>query len=191
MVIDRHASRHGPITQARAFTKANSWLYAAASFGLLLLTISPYESTARWAFHYSKVYEYVDVLGVRAGGGVIDLHFAIHHLTTPYLTLVRVLWYPAGWRVIGVMNTFHHVLMYAYFGGATYLRPALSVTGTAQLIVGGAGEIWFISQQTLDGHDMPWPHYIGLGVLCTYLVLWIRDSRLKAPSQHGALHQTK
>lgn len=179
--IHRHVTRHGPITVARKVVLVNSWFYSLASAALLALMFIPrYQDTARKLYHASKFYEYVDILGVRAGGGDIDLHFAVHHLTTPYLTYVRVLHYSHGWRVVAALNAFHHVLMYAYFGGAGFLRPALPVTGTIQLLVGLGGEAWIWWHKKIDGEQPLWPHEFVLGLLTLYLVLWIRDLKEKA-----------
>ncbi|KAH7159730.1 hypothetical protein B0J13DRAFT_539523 [Dactylonectria estremocensis] len=182
--VDFYVSRHGPIARARKFTLLNSWIYSAASFALMILIASPsLEKTARGLYHASKFWEYVDVLGVRAGGGLIDLHFAFHHLTTPYLSYVRVILHSDGWRVLAILNTLHHGLMYAYFGGAGLLRPALEVTGTAQLVVGIGGEAWMLWKRLGKADEVVWPHAVGLGLLSAYLVLWVRDVR-KRRQQH-------
>ncbi|KAH8678853.1 hypothetical protein BGZ60DRAFT_402004 [Tricladium varicosporioides] len=34
-------------------------------------------------FHYSKLYEYVDIINVLASGGSVNTHFWFHHLTVP------------------------------------------------------------------------------------------------------------
>ncbi|KAH6894575.1 hypothetical protein B0T10DRAFT_257328 [Thelonectria olida] len=176
-VIDRHVRQHGPIPQARTFTLVNSWFYSAVSFVLFCLIMSPsHEATVRHLFHASKFYEYVDVLGVRAGGGDVDLHFGFHHLTTPYLSYVRVVLHSQGWRVLASLNTLHHGFMYAYFGGAVFLRRVLVVTGSAQLVVGICGEIVLLRR--IESKVM-WPHVVGLSLLSAYLVLWVRDVRMR------------
>ncbi|KAM5341752.1 hypothetical protein ACJ41O_014783 [Fusarium nematophilum] len=170
-IIRLHVAAHGPINQARIITKINSWFYSAASLAfILLLTFPSLDHQARHVFHLSKLYEYIDVLGVCATGREIDLHFGFHHLTTPYLTLVRVIWYSEGWRIGAALNTFHHVLMYAYFGGASFLGPALYVTGVVQLVVGLAGEARILSRR--DGEGQVWPHVTGFGLMGAYLCLW-------------------
>lgn len=179
--VHRKVSRHGPISYVRTFTRVNSWLYSAASLALTVLILSPQDELARCLFHASKFYEYVDVLLVRASGAEIDLHFAVHHLTTPWLTFVRVVRHgDGGWRPFAALNAFHHVLMYAYFGGADIFRPALPVTGTAQLIAGLAAETWLIRTKFLSGEGLVWPNAFGLGLLSAYLVLHVRDLRIKA-----------
>ncbi|KAF7554555.1 hypothetical protein G7Z17_g2858 [Cylindrodendrum hubeiense] len=184
IAIDRYVSQHGPIAQARNLTLINSWVYSAASFALLFFILSPYhDETARRIYHASKFYEYVDVLGVRAGGGVIDLHFGFHHLTTPYLSYVRVTLHSDGWWVLASLNTLHHGLMYAYFGGAGFLRRALEGTGTMQLAVGIGGEAWMLWGRLGKENQAVWPHAVGLGLLGAYLVLWVRDVRMRRRDQ--------
>lgn len=88
----------GPSPRVAArFTRYNSRFYSFASFVLLLFILSPvpeHDGLARTAYHLSKMYEYVDILGVCAAGGAVGPHFWFHHLTTPWLTFVRVL--PGG-----------------------------------------------------------------------------------------------
>ncbi|KAJ6437860.1 NADPH2:quinone reductase [Purpureocillium lavendulum] len=181
VVVDRYVKTRGPIALVRSITLLNSRFYALASAALLAMMLRPaYQDTARLLFHASKFYEYIDVLGVRAAGGEIGLHFAIHHLTTPYLTYFRVLSNHEGWQIVAGLNAFHHVLMYAYFGGAAGLRPALPVTGTLQLAVGIVGELWILTRKTMH-HEAPlWPNVLTLGLLGTYLVFWLRDLRARA-----------
>lgn len=184
--IHRHVAANGPITYARVLTKINNCLCSAGSLiFLLLLAFSSIDDTTRKIYHTSKFYEYLDILGVCAIGGEIDLHFATHHLTTPYLTLTRVIWYSQGWKVLAALNAFHHVLIYAFFGGAAWLRPALPVTGTVQLVVGLVGEILILLGRWEQGTGPIWPHVFGLGLLSTYFVLWLRDLQIRAsqPSQ--------
>lgn len=132
--------RHGPIDQAKTFTRINSRLYALVSTTLLaLIVFTPaLDAETRLIYHCSKFYEYVDVLGVKAGGGSIGLHFAFHHLTTPYLTNYRFLpdVHSRGWRIFAALNSFHHALMYAHFGALIEARRLLLVSGFSQLTVG-------------------------------------------------------
>lgn len=182
-LVHRFVAKHGPISQVRAWVKFNSWFYAALSaimFGLIL--IPSYESTARTLYHYSKFYEYVDILGVRAIGGVIDLHFGFHHLTTPYLTFIRVINHSEGWWLFAALNTFHHALMYAYFGGAGRLRPLLLVTCGIQYLVGIVSEALIVLQKQ-QRDEVIWPNIFTLCLLSIYSVLWVRDLRLQSKKQ--------
>lgn len=184
VVLKRYVSKNGPISQARTFTKINSWFYSVASFGLMVLALSPSRDTeARRLYHLSKFYEYVDILGVLAGGGAIDLHFGFHHLTTPYFTFFRVLEHGQGWQIFGAANTFHHVLMYAYFGGASFLRPLLDTTGFVQLLAGIATDLWIVYRDIGSSEELVWPNLFGAGLLSTYLVLWFRDLKIRRISK--------
>lgn len=121
----------GPIAGAQEFTRWNNRVYSVASLLLLCIIQLPhYSDTAKRIYHYSKFYEYIDILGVRSSGGMIDLHFAVHHLTTPYFTYFRVLQHSDGWQIVASLNALHHVFMYAYFGGIASARRLLPVTGT-------------------------------------------------------------
>lgn len=183
-LIHRFVAKHGPISQARALVKFNNWFYVALSsimFGLILTPSC--ESTARTLYHYSKFYEYIDILGVRAIGGAIDLHFGFHHLTTPYLTFIRVISHSEGWWLFGALNTFHHALMYAYFGGVGRIRPLLLVTCGIQYLVGMAAEVLILLQKQRRD-EVIWPNIFMLCLLFTYSVLWIRDLLLQ-PKKEG------
>ncbi|KAI0458245.1 hypothetical protein F5B21DRAFT_460324 [Xylaria acuta] len=179
LVIDRRVSHHGPISGARALNRVHSCVYSAVSAVLLYLTLSTnHDSTARTLYHISKFWEYIDVLTVRAGGGCIDLHFGFHHLTTPYLTFFRVLRNSEGWRTFAALNTAHHTLMYAYFGGVAFLRPLLDFTGCVQLVIGIGVEARVLWSR--EAHELQvWPHVFAAGLLGSYLVLWAREMRMR------------
>jgi len=100
-----YVKKNGPIAFAPTIIKYNS--YAYSFFSLLLCsgitasiwdeissTLNPsirtlvcsypssdFDRTLRFIFHTSKLYEYVDIFNVLAGGGVVNAHFAIHHFT--------------------------------------------------------------------------------------------------------------
>ncbi|KAI3318130.1 hypothetical protein HD806DRAFT_325154 [Xylariaceae sp. AK1471] len=188
LAISHHITHHGPIPGARTANKLHSRIYSAISAVLLYLTLSPHhEDTARTLYHVSKFWEYIDVLTVRAGGGSIDLHFGFHHLTTPYLTFFRVLHNSEGWRTFAALNTAHHALMYAYFGGAGFLRPLLDFTGCAQLVVGIGVEARLLWSGETDEEHI-WPHIFAAGLLSSYLVLWAREMRMRYNlRRHGKL----
>ncbi len=123
LAMRRRVRRHGALPAARSFATLHNRLYAAASLGLLLLILASaagrprVDRAARTLYHASKFWEYLDVMGVVAGGGAVGLHFAVHHLTTPYLTFARVVQHAEGWRAFAALNTLHHTLMYAYLRG--------------------------------------------------------------------------
>jgi hypothetical protein len=143
----------------------------------------------RYIYHLSKFYEFLDILLVCAAGSPINLHFAFHHLTTPYLTFVRFLPGPSnhndGWRVFAAANTFHHVLMYAYFGAASVLRPILPWMGTLQLLVGiDVDLIVGLKSHTAgdaggDGDGGCWLYFASAGLLGVYFVLHLRDLKAR------------
>ncbi|KAI9163681.1 hypothetical protein HJFPF1_05303 [Paramyrothecium foliicola] len=179
LMIRLYVSRHGPHSQARRLNKVNNWFYSAASLILFCIIITTsQEQLARKLYHYSKFYEYIDVFGVQAGGGFIDLHFGFHHLTTPYLTFVRVLNHGDGWKFFAALNSFHHFLMYAFFGGFSRLRSVLLVTGFLQLVIGIAQEWRVIHWKAGRGEEI-WPNVVSSCLLGTYLVLWVRDLALR------------
>lgn len=176
--VSHYVSSNGSIPQARTLIRLNSWVYAAASLALLAAINSPYQDEARYLYHYSKFYEYIDILLVRSVGGSIDLHFGFHHLTTPYLTYFRVLQHSQGWHVFASLNALHHAFMYAYFGGASVFRRVLPYTGTAQLVIGIVNEGAVLSWSREQGLPQ-WPNVFTILLLSAYLVLWTRDLRAR------------
>lgn len=137
----------------------------------------------RYTYHLSKVYEYTDVLlfisrGGHAGKADTDLHFAFHHLTTPYLTLFRFLQHYEGWRVFASLNAGHHVLMYAFFVGASRMRKALLWTRWVQLVVGIACDGWVGLGKVQKGEEI-WPNLFSAGLLACYLGLLVREVQMK------------
>jgi len=178
--VDVFVNRHGPVSAFRGITSFNSRFYSLVSVLLLVATLAPsLGDTARKCYHISKFYEYVDIINVRASGGQIGLHFGFHHLTTPYFTFFRVLQHHRRWEVFAALNAFHHVLMYAYFGGLQAVRPVLDWTGQAQLIIGIAVEAWCIGEARAAG-DALWPHVFGGGLLSGYLCLSVRDLMMRS-----------
>ncbi|KAI1734623.1 hypothetical protein F4680DRAFT_337509 [Xylaria scruposa] len=179
LAIDYRVSHSGSIPGARALNRVHSCVYSVVSAMLLYLTLSSnHHDTARTAYHISKFWEYIDVLTVRAGGGRIGLHFGFHHLTTPYLTFFRVLRNSEGWRTFAALNTAHHTLMYAYFGGAAFLRPVLDFTGCAQLVIGFGVEARVLLSREAEEIQI-WPHVFTAGLLSSYLVLCTREMRIR------------
>ncbi|KAF3403361.1 hypothetical protein DPV78_004422 [Talaromyces pinophilus] len=194
LTTDRFVSYNGPVSFARTLIKINSWQYSFISFVLFLSIVltrdSPYSSWPRQAYHLSKFYEYIDILLVRASGGIIDLHFGFHHLTTPYFTYSRVIQHHLGWEIFAAFNTIHHILMYAFFGGAGFFRPILPWTGVLQLVAGVATELGILwirwdFWRIRDIPDSILPNIIAVCLLSIYLVLFARDlSARKRTSTH-------
>lgn len=176
-----YVSYRGPFPGAYAVMKANSLFYATASMVLLALILSPHhDDLARRVYHASKFYEYIDIINVRAMGSSIDLHFGFHHLTTPYFTFFRVLHHSKGWKVFAALNAFHHVLLYAYFGGVGWVRPVLLWTGTLQLVAGIIVEGWILRVKMLNIEGDTLPNWIAACILSIYLVLNTRDLILRS-----------
>jgi hypothetical protein len=94
---------------------------------LLSITTQPALSgPARLAYHYSKFYEYSDILLIAAQGkhDMISLHFGFHHFTTPWYTTMRVVRYSAGWEVFAGLNALHHTLsMFSSHSFSFLLHP--------------------------------------------------------------------
>jgi hypothetical protein len=44
----------------------------------------------RYIFHASKIYEYADIFNVLAAGGVVNVHFGIHHFTVRLTSLLSL-----------------------------------------------------------------------------------------------------
>jgi len=187
-ILDRRVRAHGPFDGARTATRINSLAYSLVSLAMLCLILSPrHEGIAKRVFHASKFYEYIDVLNVRASGGTIDLHFGFHHLTTPYWTFFRAIQNSDGWRVFAAFNTFHHALMYAYFGGVSFFRTVLDYTGQIQLLGGVYTDLyvlWLKYHGDLDGPV--WPNIFSASLLGTYFVLQRREMRLRMSKQGEA-----
>jgi hypothetical protein len=122
---------------------------------------------------------------VRASGVVIDLHFAVHHLTTPYLTHIRVLRHSEGWRTIAALNAFHHVQMYAYFGAWTAARTALPWAGSAQLVAGILVEGRLLWQKMRGATGAMWPNAVALCLGLLYLALWVRHLRIRTRAERN------
>ena len=179
--VHLYVSHNGPMSSASTMTKYNSRVYSAASLVLLVLIVWPSDDMlARHLYHASKFYEYLDILGVRAAGGSIDLHFGFHHLTTPYLTFIRVVQNSRGWKPFAALNAFHHTLMYAFFGGVGWLRPVLPWTGYLQLVVGIGVESWLVGEKMRGGGGDARFHVIAGLILTAYLVLFTRDLALRS-----------
>jgi hypothetical protein len=100
--------KKGPVSFAPTLIKYNSLFYAFASLGLFIgilgsiwteisqtssqslrsfictKSISSTDQTLRYLYHFSKLYEYVDIFNVLAVGGVVNTHFWVHHFTVCY-----------------------------------------------------------------------------------------------------------
>jgi len=95
--------------------------------------------------YLSKLWEVVDLWLVALMRSPIYLPFRVHHWTTIIVAWVSAKYNLSGKLPIIFLNTFHHIFMYAYFGGnrfTTYTqffalcKFILLITGTIQLLVG-------------------------------------------------------
>ena len=188
---------HPYISSASVKAVMKHWnrLYACLSFGLLLLILGLLgveESTARVVYFSSKMVEEYDILLVVLSGGSVSLYFGFHHLTAPLFAAFRVM-SPDGfrdggyWRVFAVLNAYHHILMYAFFGGIVprILRPRamLAWTGTFQLVVGIAVDLWVGYHKFQEGSTIR-PYIASVVLLSCYLVLNTRDL-MQRESKHN------
>lgn len=69
--------------------------------------------------------------------------------------------------------------MYAYFGGAAVFSEVIVWTGCLQLVVGIIGELFVLWEVIGGGRcgdvEALWAHWVGLGLLCGYAVLFAGD----------------
>jgi hypothetical protein len=152
-----------------------------------------FDKKLRLIYHVSKIYEYIDIFNVLAVGGEVNTHFWVHHFTvhlyptfplspsiniskTPYLTYSRVILHPISWKLFAVLNTFHHSLMYAYFGGMAIFSDVLPWTGSLQLILGLLGEVLVVLKGCGEEGGL-WASGVAVGLLGTYGVLFSGDLR--------------
>src|SRR3954470_22963279 len=99
LAAQRHARIHGRSPFAARAIKVNSCLYSVASLCFCLaITLSSdptpenlklwddgrADGVQRQLYHFSKLYEYLDIIFVLASGGSVGLHFAFHHLTVSH-----------------------------------------------------------------------------------------------------------
>ena len=96
LAVQKHVRIQGRSPLASRVIKINSYLYSVASlcFCLAIILSSDLapeslklwddgraDEVQRWLYHFSKFYEYLDIIFVLASGGTVGLHFAFHHLT--------------------------------------------------------------------------------------------------------------
>ncbi|KDQ49508.1 hypothetical protein JAAARDRAFT_42824 [Jaapia argillacea MUCL 33604] len=191
--IHSHVKQNGPVPLARRLMRLSNVFYSIFSLVFCIAIVSSLwrhvggnnttiswfqvgDDTLRFAFHLSKLYEYLDIFFVLGSGSPVSIHFAFHHLTTPYLTYARTIRSPAYWQPFVILNTFHHSLMYAYFGGLSKFSRLLPYTGYLQLIVGILVEVASIFVHW-DGPDAVWPNVFAASLFSCYAVLFAGDLR--------------
>jgi hypothetical protein len=70
--------------------------------------------------------------------------------------------------------------MYAYFGGAGFLKHSLPWTGIVQLAVGIFVDLFMGWRKYMEsGGSYLWPHIFSGGLLGVYFVLQVRDLRAR------------
>jgi hypothetical protein len=110
LTVRESVRHHGQLPLASAAIKINSRIYSISSLcfcfvivlssdivpeSLRLRFACETESTSgdtiqRHLYHFSKLYEYLDIFFVLANGGSVGLHFAFHHLTVSSGALQRI-----------------------------------------------------------------------------------------------------
>ncbi|KAB5566329.1 hypothetical protein GE09DRAFT_1106339 [Coniochaeta sp. 2T2.1] len=185
-LLHLYVTRHGPPPRIRHIVKLHNTLQIVFSLVLLVIIILPpiisspvphsLDLIARCAYHYSKTYEYLDILLVvlsSPSSSPIALHFAFHHLTTPWLTLVRVLHISDGWRVGAGLNAMHHAGMYAHFAGWGVGTGWCLFTGMVQLVVGLGWEAVVVrGKLKRGGEEGVWGNIVAIGLGGVYAVLF-------------------
>ncbi|KIW08565.1 uncharacterized protein PV09_00530 [Verruconis gallopava] len=185
-------ANHGRIPGSDKVLHAHSWVQVAVSLALFTTTLlsavqhdglptalaqtlhAQDAFLPRYAVHLSRVFEYLDMLFFVAAGHAPDLHFAFHHLTTPYLTWFRALRDFDGWRLFVGLNTFHHVLMHLFFAGVTSTRALLPWTRYVQLVAGVACDVWIAWGKARAGGRVA-GYLVSAALLTSYFVLLTRE----------------
>ena len=186
--------RRGTLPLAKTILKVHANIYSWLSFSLILTSLIPERNWPAFVlqilqklgvpadsgllYHYSKFYEYADVILVTLMGREMDWHWGIHHPTTPYWTYARCILHPDGgtWRLFAALNALHHWLMYATFAGHSFVRPMLLYTGLFQLSVGVLMETFRgIGEYSYNYNAGYWKlHSFAGGLLAMYLGFFIR-----------------
>lgn len=176
LIITIHMKQRGRrgYRQAKAIQRINSTIYALFSLilGICMLLPQPIDSLKNlgYIYHLSKFYESIDIFLFLLSGNIPNLHFVVHHATTPILTMDAVIGRPPrDWRLCAIANLLHHTFIYAYFGGYTAFRPVLVYSGSLQLGLGIAAcaRAAFI---TGGQHGV-----IGLVLYTSYALLYIKE----------------
>jgi hypothetical protein len=163
-----------PFLLAKRLQILNSNLYAIFSLCLALsiLLLPSYSTLLGYVYHLTKFYESIDIILFLLSGGTPNLHFRVHHSTTPILTLGCVIGRPREvWVWCAVANLLHHSALYAFFGGQKSVRKYLVFTGSFQLILGVSMSLGMIYRTV--GEDGK----IALGLYFTYVILYIKELR--------------
>jgi hypothetical protein len=132
---------------ARVLHRTNNRIYALFSSALAIsLMLFPSQSGRLGKiYHLSKFYEAIDIYLFLLSGYIPNLHFAVHHATTPIITLFSVLERPRKWWIWPtIANLIHHTVMYTAFGGCKSFQRYLVYTGSVQLAIGLISSILYV-----------------------------------------------
>jgi hypothetical protein len=112
LLIKSRVKKAGPFHYAGTIIRYNSLIYSVFSLCLSLSILSTFslpkslkdvwhssfictspppnpssiDKTLGLIFHFSKIYEYIDIFNVLAAGGYVNVHFWFHHFTVPLLS---------------------------------------------------------------------------------------------------------
>lgn len=113
-------------------------LLAADISSFLEAPIPPQMSILLQIYFLSKIWESVDILLVALQGFPINLHFRVHHNTTPLLAWALLVYPTVGGVVFMLLNTTMHIFVYLYFGGLnnSFIFYMTRIFGHIQLIAG-------------------------------------------------------
>jgi hypothetical protein len=89
-------------------------------------------------YYFSKMWESTDIFMVALQGFSINLHFRVHHNTTPLLAWALLTQKSVGGIVFMALNTLMHFFVYLYFGGCSgsFMFYATRIIGHVQLLAG-------------------------------------------------------
>lgn len=193
----RYIQRNGPLSIAQITTTLNNQLYSLFSLGLAGLLLNDVfqfhplgdiikTNNLAYIYHLSKIYEYIDIFNLVASGKIIGPHMAFHHLTTPFLTHLRVL-NATDWQAFALLNCFHHFWLYGYFGGVAVFRRILPVTGWVQLVVGIGVDVFWLSQNWKNENPEATNRLISVLLLTRYAMLFYEELRTGRQQKQEAL----
>ena len=126
-------------------------------------------------YFYSKIWEAVDIVLVSLQGFPINLHFRVHHNTTPLLAWALMEHPSVAGVVFMILNTCMHFFVYLYFGGCngSFFFAMTRLFGHLQLIWGMILSCCYalfsgraFSKEILVGSCLPFMLY------CTYFILF-------------------
>ena len=108
---------------------------------------------------YSKAWEFLDIIFVSLMGIQPNLHFIVHHTTTPCLAWLVWTYSSTSGTVFLLASVFMHIFLHAYCGGAksNFVFQCTSICGHVQLVIGILGSTLALRQKlpqssnSLDG----------------------------------------